>query len=97
MTSTPGQLIKIYAKQLKLPTFLRYEATLRIAQEQGLGYEEFLVKLLALELEQRKENQQKRRIRAAGFPIPNPLIISISATFPKLTLPLFGSWQQGNL
>ena len=35
MTSTPGQLIKIYAKQLKLPTFLRYETILRIVQEQG--------------------------------------------------------------
>jgi DNA replication protein DnaC len=84
MTSTPGQLIKIYAKQLKLPTFLRYETTLRLAQEQGWGYEDFLVKLLAFELEQRKENQEKRRIRAAGFPHPKSLDSFDFSNLPKV-------------
>jgi DNA replication protein DnaC len=68
MNETAGELIKIYAKQLKLPTVYHFETILRSCQEQGSNYQEFLAKLLAAELEQRKENQQKRRIRAAQFP-----------------------------
>ena len=44
--NTQGALIKTYAKQLKFPTLLRYEEVLRLAQDQGWGYEQFLAELL---------------------------------------------------
>lgn len=60
--NTQGALIKAYAKQLKLPTLLRYEEVLRLAQDQGWGYEQFLAEILRQEILQRQENQMKRRI-----------------------------------
>lgn len=67
------ELIKIYAKQLKLPTMLHHEEVLRQAEDQGYGYEQFLQALLAREIEQRQQNQQLRRIRAARFPVKKSL------------------------
>ncbi|MGI6537337.1 MAG: hypothetical protein ACOX22_03195 [Caldicoprobacterales bacterium] len=57
--------IRLYAKQLRVPSFTRYNEILRHAGA-GLGYEEFLLELMKKELETRRENQQKRR--TAGFP-----------------------------
>lgn len=59
--------IRLYAKQLRVPTFARYSETLRHA-DGGMGYEEFLLELMKKELDTRRENQQKRRTRSAGFP-----------------------------
>jgi DNA replication protein DnaC len=63
-----AEMIKLYAKQLRTPTIGEYEATLRQATEESWGYEEFLSRLLKIELEQRRENQKRRRIKAAKFP-----------------------------
>lgn len=63
-----GEVIKMYAKQLRLPTVGNYEATLRSAMENKWGYEEFLAGLLKIELEQQQENRTERRIKAAKFP-----------------------------
>jgi len=71
--NTQGALIKAYAKQLKLPTLLRYEEVLRLAQDQGWGYEQFLAEILRQEILQRQENQMKRRIRNARFPLNKSL------------------------
>lgn len=60
--------IRIYAKQLKLPTFAHPEQLLREARTNKWSYEELLIQLLQTEAEQRKENQRKRRISAAKFP-----------------------------
>ena len=71
---TPAQsLIRLYARELRLPTFANYEQLVREATAQGWGYEDFLSQLLAREIENRKENQRQRRVRAAGFPLQKTL------------------------
>ncbi|MGB4503402.1 MAG: IS21-like element helper ATPase IstB [Syntrophaceticus sp.] len=67
------ELIKIYAKELKLPTLVQYEDVLRQAEDRGYSYEQFLQVLLEREVEQRQQNQQIRRIRAARFPVKKSL------------------------
>jgi DNA replication protein DnaC len=61
------ETIKLYAKQLKLPTFTQYTSIIR-RMDSNMGYEEFLIELMKKEVASRQENQQKRRIRNAGFP-----------------------------
>ena len=60
------ELIALYAKQLRLPTFTRYQEILR--QQEQLSYEDFLLAIMKQELDARSLNQQKRRIKQAGFP-----------------------------
>lgn len=61
--------VRLYAKQLRLPTFAQAEQLIREARTGQWPYEEFLVQLLHAEAEQRRENQKKRRIKAAKFPM----------------------------
>jgi len=61
------EAIKIYAKQLKLPTFTDYASTIRQTDNQ-MSYEDFLLELMKKELSTRQENQQTRRIKMAEFP-----------------------------
>ncbi len=56
----------LYAKRLRIPGFSRYEDLLR--QHEQLGYEDFLIAMMKEELASREANQQKRRIKQAGFP-----------------------------
>ena len=60
--------IKLYAKQLKTPTFTGYEKVIRQLTP-GDGYDKFLCELLKQELSQRQATSQKRRIKKAGFPM----------------------------
>ena len=60
------EVIALYAKQLRIPSFSRYQEILR--QNEQVGYEDFLISMLKQELDSRRINQQKRRIKAAGFP-----------------------------
>lgn len=66
------ETIKLYAKQLKTPSFIQYEDILR-QLESGQSYDHFLRDLLKREVLQRQENQQKRKIKAAKFPFPKTL------------------------
>jgi len=69
MTTSNAQLIEFYAKQLRLPTINEnWESILRAATERHWGYEDFLCAVLQREVEQRQDNQRKRRIKTAGFP-----------------------------
>lgn len=61
------ELIKLYAKQLKTPTFANFETIIRQLDTHS-GYDEFLKQLLKIELDQRQENLEKRRIKNAKFP-----------------------------
>lgn len=70
--STP-QSIALLARELKLSTFADYQQVLRLAAEKGLGYEEFLHEMLTREVSVRKENQVKKRIRDARFPLVKTL------------------------
>src|SRR5690554_5586065 len=56
--------IKLYAKQLKTPTFTSYEKVIRQLTP-GDGYDKFLCELLKQELSQRQVTSQKRRIKKA--------------------------------
>ena len=64
--------IRLYAKQLKVPTFAQYEEILRQA-DPGAGFTELLLELMKAELDARQENQYKRRLKAACFPFQKTL------------------------
>jgi DNA replication protein DnaC len=64
--------IKLYAKQLRTPTFPHYENVIRQLLP-GDGYDKFLNELLKLEVLQRQEAGQRRRIRKARFPFMKTL------------------------
>jgi len=66
--SEQKSLIKLYAKELRLPSFARHESAVREAEQNGLGYEEFLIRMMKAEIQSRRENQRKQRIRQAKFP-----------------------------
>ena len=64
--------IRLYAKQLKIPTFAEYEQVLRQA-DPNLGLSELLLELMKAEHETRQANQYRRRLKAAGFPYQKSL------------------------
>jgi DNA replication protein DnaC len=66
------ETIKLYAKQLKTPSFTGYENVVRQLSS-GDGYEKFLCEIMKLELSQRHEAGQRRRIKKAGFPVMKTL------------------------
>ena len=63
MNSIQKETIKIYAKQLRVPTFNNYEKIIRQLSVDD-SYEQFLKQ----ELAERSVTGQKRRIKAATFP-----------------------------
>ncbi len=61
-------------KELKLSTMAReLDTHLRQAGESQMDYEEFLLNLTDFELQVRKENRRKRRLKEAKFPLLKPL------------------------
>lgn len=60
--------LKFYAKQLKMPTFGDISEPVSRYQP-GQGLEEFVLGLLQREYEARQENQRKRRLKRAHFPM----------------------------
>ncbi len=61
-------------KNLKLSTMIRdLNSHLRQAKENQLDYDEFLLNLTEVEVQVRKENGRKRRLREAKFPLLKPL------------------------
>ena len=65
--SLNAETIALYSKQLKTPSFNRYEDVVRHL-DKDQGYEQFLIDLLKLETASRMESSQKRRINTAKFP-----------------------------
>jgi hypothetical protein len=62
-------LIQHHLKRLRLPAILNHHQKLaQEAAQQNLSYGTYLLSLLELEVAQREENQQKRRIAQARFP-----------------------------
>ena len=61
------ETIKLYAKQLRIPSFSQYEDIIR-QLDNSESYEHFLSKLMQKEIAIRQENQQKRKVKAAKFP-----------------------------
>jgi DNA replication protein len=64
--------IKGYARQLKLPTFADYQQIVR-QQEPSAGFEDILLELMRTECASRLENQNRRRVKSAGFPYEKTL------------------------
>lgn len=66
------ETIKLYAKQLKIPAFTGYEKIVRQLSP-GDGYDKFLCEIMKLEVRQRQEAGQRRRIKKAWFPVMKTL------------------------
>jgi DNA replication protein DnaC len=61
-------------KSLKLSAMIRnLHSHLRQAKQDKLDYDEFLLNLTEVEVQMRKENGRKRRLRDAKFPLQKPL------------------------
>ena len=67
-----SEQIRLYARQLKLPSFSRYPDILRKANP-DTRFEDLLLELMKIETAQRQENQNRRRLKAAGFPYTKTL------------------------
>jgi len=67
MKNTHEQVIELYSKQLRLPTFNHYADVVR-QLENNQSYEEFLLALMKMELDSRMESSQKRKIKSSNFP-----------------------------
>ena len=62
-------LLESYLKQLKMSKIAGiYESMAREAEDNNLGYEEYLLGILEQEVNQREANRIKRYIRQASFP-----------------------------
>ena len=76
--ATPAEInpikesIKLYAKQLRTPTFPNYEQVVRQLSP-GDGYDKFLCELMKVEVLQRQDAGQRRRIKKARFPFMKTL------------------------
>jgi len=64
--------LKFYAKALRMPTFANIDELVHNFHT-GQSLEEFTVQLMQREYELRQENQQKRRIKRAKFPLVKTL------------------------
>lgn len=71
-TDLTSEKIRLLAKQLKLPTFIRYQDLIRQA-DSGTGFGELLLMLMENELAQRQENQNRRRLKQANLPYTKTL------------------------
>ena len=77
-------------KALKLSAMAgSIEIHLRQAKEAGIGYDEFLLELTAVELQARSENRLTRRIREAKFPLLKPMETFDLDAVPDLDIRLF--------
>jgi len=72
MGAADKEMIKLYAKQLRLPTFNNYEKLIRHLSPED-GYDAFLACMMKTEIEERVVTGQKRRIKTAGFPVQKTL------------------------
>ncbi len=76
-------------KSLKLSTIIsNLQGYLRQAKQDNLGYDEFLLNLTEIEVQVRKENGRKRRLRDAKFPLLKPLEIFELDSAPDLDVRL---------
>ena len=74
MTAGMKALLNDNLKSLKLSTMIRtLQSHLRQAKQDKLDYDEFLLNLTEAEVQVRKENGRKRRLREAKFPLSKPL------------------------
>ena len=81
-------LLETYLKQLRLPTFAQnYAQFAQDAAQNDLGYDRFLLALAQQEVLQREENQRRRRIKSAKFPVLKELADFDFSCVPSLSKP----------
>ena len=93
-----GALMELQAnlKMLKLSTMARdLESFVRQARESGIGYDQFLLNLIAAELQARSESRLNRRIRESKFPLLKPIETFDLAATPELDIRLFRELAEG--
>jgi DNA replication protein DnaC len=67
MNNTNAQIIELYARQLRIPSFKLYGDVIR-QLDSNQSYEDFLLALMKNELDTRMASSQRRKIKAANFP-----------------------------
>ncbi len=67
MIDAKEEQVRILAKQLKLPTVANFMDVIRQCRPDA-DFSDLLIELLNAEINSRRENQNRRRQRAAGFP-----------------------------
>jgi len=83
-------------KALRLSTMIgNLDNTLRQSRENTLDYDEFLLNLTEIEVQVRKENGRKKRIREAAFPLLKPLEIFDFESAPDLDARLIKELSTG--
>lgn len=72
MINTKEEQIRLYARQLKIPTFANYVDTIRQCAP-DTDFSGFLLELMMAEAASRQESQTRRRMKAAAFPFRKTL------------------------
>ena len=72
MIDVKDEQIRLYARQLKVPTFANYRDILRQCKPEA-DFTDLLLDLMMAEASSRQENQTKRRLKAAAFPFQKTL------------------------
>ena len=72
MIDTREEQIRLYARQLKIPTFANYQDVLRQSKPNA-DFSDLLLDLMMAEAASRQENQTRRRLKTAGFPLQKTL------------------------
>jgi len=67
MSNTNAQIIELYARQLRIPSFKLYGDVIR-QLDSNQSYEDFLLALMKNELDTRMASSQRRKIKSANFP-----------------------------
>ena len=67
MIDVKEEQVRILARQLKLPTIANYKDVIRQSKPDA-DFSDLLIDLLNAEITTRRENQNRRRQKAAGFP-----------------------------
>ncbi len=83
-------------KSLRLSTIINnFENILRQSRESKLDYDEFLLNLTEVEIQVRKENGRKKRIREAVFPLLKPLEVFEFESAPGIDVRLIKELSTG--
>lgn len=74
MSDAPQVLLEHYLKQLRLPTMVReYPKLAEQCAKEGVAFEQFLLRLVELEILDRERRSTERRIKSARFPVTKTL------------------------
>lgn len=86
--TTNEELIRFYARHLKIPAFADYTEILRQA-DPASNFSDLLLELMKAETVSRQENQNRRRLKTAGFPYLKTMEEFDCGQLNETVLPLF--------